>query len=61
LRLNNKAHKAKSVAWQATILAPGDADAWAALADAERDLGEVETAISHAERALALNPLKREA
>jgi tetratricopeptide (TPR) repeat protein len=61
LMINKKAHDAKGLALRATVLAPGDANAWATLADSERQLGEYDAAISHAKTALGLDPLKRDA
>jgi tetratricopeptide (TPR) repeat protein len=61
LRGNKKAAEAKSFALRATIAAPNDPDSWVTLGGAEKDLEDYATAISHLQKALALDPLKREA
>ena len=61
LRGNKKPAEAKSFALRATVLAPDDPDSWVALGESEKDLGEYQAAISHLNKALGLDPLKRDA
>jgi tetratricopeptide (TPR) repeat protein len=58
---NNKIREAESFALRATVLAPADASVWSSLAMVERHLKNYEAAIEHAERAVSMDPLEREA
>ena len=61
LRGSKKGVEAKSFALRATVSAPDDADSWVALGESEKDLGEYPAAISHLNKALSIDPLKRDA
>jgi tetratricopeptide (TPR) repeat protein len=59
--MNKKPVEAKSFSLRATILAPGDAVAWVLLGESEKDLGEYAAAISHLNKAIDIDPLRRDA
>ena len=61
LRGIKKTTEAKTLALRATVSAPNDPDSWVALGESEKDLGEYRAAVSHLNKALSLDPLKRDA
>lgn len=61
LRGNKKIAEAKAFALRATILAPDNPNSWLVLGESEMDFGEHLIAISHLNKALGLDPLKRDA
>jgi tetratricopeptide (TPR) repeat protein len=61
LRGNKKNAEAKALSWRATVSAPDNPDSWIALGETEKDLEEYPAAISHLNKALSLDPLRRDA
>ena len=61
LRANKKTAEAKALALRASVTAPNDPDSWVALGESEKDLAEYPAAIAHLNKALGLDPLKRDA
>jgi tetratricopeptide (TPR) repeat protein len=61
LRADKKYTEANTLALRATVSAPDDPDSWMALGESEMDFGEYPSAILHLNKALAIDPLKRDA